>query len=86
LSRIRDDSIADAQRKTTRASNTVSCIVTASITRTPRARPRLGSYNTSATTLFGRSVIFPVFAAAGSVDPMLLKYEWVTQPRSHGPQ
>src|ERR1035437_4468369 len=86
LSRMRVDSVADGQRDTMRASHTVSCIVSASITRTPRARPRLASYSTSATTLYGRSVSLPVFAADGSVEPMLLKYECVMHPRSHGPQ
>src|SRR6516225_3315530 len=86
LSSSRTDSIADAQRNTTRAVYSRFSIVTASITRTPLARPRLGSNSTSATTLFGRSVRLPVLRAAGSVEPRLLKYECVTQPRSHGPQ
>src|SRR5215208_4262649 len=86
LSSNRTDSIVDAQRKTMRAVYSLLSIVCASTMRTPRARLRLGSYNTSATTLFGRSVSLPVFRAAGSVEPRLLKYECVTQPRSHGPQ
>src|SRR6185503_16366221 len=86
FNRRRTDSIADAHRNTTRAVYSRDCIVLASITRTPRARPRFGSYNTSATTLFGRSVRLPVVRAAGNVEPRLLKYECVMQPRSHGPQ
>src|SRR5690348_8456971 len=86
LSSKRTDSIADAQRNTTRAVYSRDSMVLASITRTPLARPRFGSNITSATTLFGRSVRLPVFCAAGSVEPRLVKYEWVMHPRSHGPQ
>src|SRR4051812_14217028 len=86
LRRRRTDSIVDAQRNTRRAVNSVDSSVFASITRTPDARDFFGSNSISATTLFGRSVSFPVLRAAGSVDPILLKYECVTHPRSHGPQ
>src|SRR5687767_11582835 len=84
--RSRTDSIADAHRKITRAVYSVSCRVRASITRTPLARDVFGSYRISDTTLFGRSVMRPVARAAGSVAAMLLKYEWVMHPFSHGPQ
>src|SRR5688572_16622598 len=86
LSSSRTDSIVDAQRNTRRAVYSVSCRVRALITRTPRALPRLASYSTCDTTLCGRSVSRPVARAAGSVEPMELKYECVWQPRSHGPQ
>ena len=61
-------------------------MVAASTALTPVARSARSSYVTCATTLFGRSVKRPVAAAAGSVEPMLLKYECVMQPRSQGPQ
>jgi hypothetical protein len=80
---MRVDSRVEAQRKTTRASNTIVCIVCASMTLTPDVRPVRGSYRTLSTTLQGRSVSFPVAAAAGSVTCTLLKYEYVVQPRSH---
>ena len=37
-------------------------------------------------TAFGCKVSRPVFAAAGKVEPGLLKYECVVQPRSQWPQ
>ena len=73
LRRIRVDSSAEAQRNTKRARYSVGCIVTASMTRTPLARPVAASYRTLSTTLLGLSVIRPVFRAAGRVDPKLLK-------------
>src|SRR5213594_2129475 len=81
----RIDSIVDAQRKTMRDVNSVSWRVSALMTRTPVARPSLGSYSTSATMLFGSNVRLPVARAAGSVAAMLLKYELVMHPFSHGP-
>jgi hypothetical protein len=86
LSSSRTDSTADAHMKTIRDVNSVSCRVTALITRTPRARPCFASYSTSAAMLWGNRVRLPVARAAGSVAAMLLKYECVTHPFSHGPQ
>ena len=50
-SRIRADSIVDAQRNTMRALNSIACLVWASMMRTPVARPVLRSYSTLCTTL-----------------------------------
>src|SRR5215467_6950947 len=53
---------------------------------TPLALPVSVSTMIWLTTEWGRSVIRPVFAAAGSVEPGLLKYEEVVQPCSQLPQ
>ncbi len=79
-------SMVEAHRKTMRARNSIVCFVTASITATPRALPVFASQITRVTTLFGRSVMSPVFRAAGSVAFTEEKYDRVMQPRSQGPQ
>ena len=64
---------ADALRKTTFAKNSIVSCVSASITRTPFARPVFGSVITLWAIECGRSVMRPVAAAAGSVDELLEK-------------
>src|SRR5205823_5995164 len=86
LRSMRALSSAEAHRNITRARNSSGASVSASTARTPVARSVRSSYITSATTLLGRNVRRPVALAAGKVEPTLLKYEWVIQPRWHGPQ
>jgi len=72
---------ADAFRKITRAKYSVVACVTASITRTPLARPVPGSVMRLCAIESGRSVNRPVAAAAGIVDELLEKYAPYGQPR-----
>src|SRR5262245_46305316 len=86
LKRIRADSSVEAHKKISLALNSVAARVLASMTRIPVTRRVLASKLRLCTTLNGRSVILPVFCAAGKVALTLLKYERVMHPRSHGPQ
>ncbi len=70
---MRADSIVEAQRKTIRALNSSACLVCASTTRTPVARPLRRSKVMLCTTLYGRRVNRPVACAAGSVALTLEK-------------
>ena len=72
---------ADALRKMTRAKNSMRWCVSASITRTPVARPVAGSVRMLCAIECGRRVRRPVAAAAGSVDELLEKYAPYGQPR-----
>lgn len=84
--RMRADSSVEAQRNTTFAWNSIGFFVCASRTRTPVILRAFGSKIRLCTMLNGRSVIFPVASADGSVEFKLLKYERVIQPRAQGPQ
>jgi hypothetical protein len=63
----------DAHRKITLPWNSSCSFVSASSTRTPLALSLLPSKMSSWTIELGRSVMFPVFSAAGSVLELLLK-------------
>ena len=73
----------DAFRKITFAEYSVVSCVSASMTRTPVARPVFGSVMMLCAIECGRSVMLPVAAAAGSVDELLEKYAPYGQPRWH---
>src|SRR5437660_7920941 len=86
FSRMRVDSSVEAQRKNTRALNSMGPFDCASMTRTPLTRRVFGSKIRLWTTLYGRMVKRPVFCAAGRVELRLLKYDCVMQPRWQTPQ
>ena len=64
---------ADAFRNTTRAKYSVTSFVSASITRTPLARPVSSSQMRLWAIEKGRRVMRPVAAAAGRVEELLEK-------------
>src|SRR4029077_17435854 len=72
---------ADAFRKITFAKNSIFSCVSASMMRTPVARPVFGSVMMLCAIECGRSVMLPVSAAAGIVEELLEKYAPYGQPR-----
>src|SRR5450432_4642399 len=86
LSRIREDSIACAQRITALARTCLVSLVVRLTKVTPRALLEPGSISTWLTMASVIRVQFPVASASFTVVNGLLKYEKVLQPRSHGPQ
>ncbi len=73
LRRMNVEATVEAVQKMTRAKYSAGCFVSASMTRTPVARPFPSSNAMEWTIEYGRMVRLPVCSAAGSVTATLLK-------------